>query len=164
MPSFDPRSCRRSFSSLAALLVAAIHLAGCGAGTGDTETVDHEIDALNPVYGVDYSWARPSPAALHADGYAFAARYLSYEPSKNISAGEVQALRAAGLDTVVVWEQGSTDMLDGYARGVEHAQAADAQAKAAGMPAGRPIYFAATSTRSRASSRPSTPTWTAWPR
>jgi hypothetical protein len=125
-----------------ALLVAAIPLvAGCGAESPD-EDLDTLEDALNPRYGVDYAWARPTPAHLKAQGYTFAARYLSYDTTgKNLTAGEANQLKAAGIDIVANWEWGADDALDGYQRGVEHAKTAESQAKAAGMPAGRPIYF-----------------------
>jgi hypothetical protein len=135
-------SARTLLRGLTILSFAALPLAGCGAGDDSAESVDNRDDAITTAVGVDYSWARPSPAHLRSEGYSFAARYLSYEPSKNISAGEVQALKAAGMDVVVVWENGANDALDGYQTGVKHAQAAVAQAAAAGMPAGRPIYFA----------------------
>jgi hypothetical protein len=125
------------------LLVAALPLVvGCAVGPDSTEGVDTRDDALSPTFGVDYSWARPSPAHLKSEGYTFVSRYLSYDTSgKNLTPGEANALKAAGLDIVVNWEQGGDDALDGYQRGVQHAQAAEAQAHADGMPAGRPIYF-----------------------
>jgi hypothetical protein len=130
-------------SALRFVAAALPLIVGCSGGASDGESVGEQGDALNPVYGVDYSWARPSPSSLKAQGFAFAARYLSWNTSgKNISAGEAHSLEQAGLDVVLVWEDGASDALDGYAKGVQEAQAAEAQAVAAGMPAGRPIYFA----------------------
>lgn len=95
------------------------------------------------VFGVDYAWGRPGAKALQAAGVHFAARYLSHDTSgKNLSAGEAQALSDAGIWLVVVWETTATRALDGRSAGVADAQAAAAQAKDCGMPAGRPIYFA----------------------
>jgi hypothetical protein len=126
------------------VLVAALPLlAGCGAGGGGAETVSDRGDELNPVYGVDYAWARPSLGHLKSEGYGFVARYLSYDTTgKSLSAGEARAIEAAGMDVVVVWEESGTDALSGYAAGASDARAADAQARADGMPGGRPIYFA----------------------
>ena len=93
--------------------------------------------------GIDYAWQHPDPAAIAAAGYTFACRYLSRDPSKNITLGEAQALAAHGIWCVANWEYGAQDMLRGYAGGIADAQAALAQAKAAGMPDGRPIYFSA---------------------
>ena len=129
-------------------LTVAVMLSGAAAGcsphsTTNEESATNKASALNPIYGVDYSWARPDPNQLAGDGYQFAARYLSYTGvGKNLSAGEADALRAAGVDVVVVWEQNANDALQGYQRGVSDAQTADAQAHADGMPDGRPIYFA----------------------
>jgi hypothetical protein len=122
----------------AAVLIAAT-AAGCGAAA-DSGSVSDELTSR---YGIDYAWGRPAPATIRADGYAFAARYLSYDTTgKNLSAGEAHALRAAGIDVVVVWEQNATDALDGYGTGASDAREAERQAAACGMPAGRPIYFA----------------------
>jgi hypothetical protein len=93
--------------------------------------------------GVDFSWDRPSPAGLHADGYTFAVRYLSYSTTgKNLTVDEASALIAANMDIAAVWETGATDALDGNARGASDAAEALRQATAVGMPDGRPIYFA----------------------
>ena len=93
--------------------------------------------------GVDYAWTHPDPAALAAAGYRFACRYLSRDPSKNLTLAEAQALAQHGIAVVANWEYGAQDMLRGRAGGVADAQLALAQATAAGMPAGRPVYFSA---------------------
>jgi hypothetical protein len=135
----------RSFRGLAgiALLAALVPVTGCSVEHADEADVDSLGDAVSgPGFGVDYSWARPSPAGLKADGYEFVSRYLSYGSSgKNLTKGEADGLKAAGLDIVCNWEEGAEDALGGYATGVAHAQAAQAQAVADGMPADRPIYF-----------------------
>jgi len=100
--------------------------------------VNFQSDSRN---GVDYSWGRPSPSGLRSAGYTFAARYLSGDSSKNITASEAQALTAAGVDIVSNWEYGQYDTLDGYDGGVRDATQAQSQAAAAGMPGDRPIYF-----------------------
>jgi hypothetical protein len=106
------------------------------------EDASEALNAITVRRGVDYSWARPSPAGLHAAGYTFAVRYLSYDTTgKNLTISEARALQAAGVDVVANWEYGARDALSGHARGVSDAQEALRQATAAGMPAGRPIYF-----------------------
>src|SRR5262249_4165282 len=128
--------------SISLFAMALPLMVGCG-GEGDGgEGVDATNDALDPRYGVDYAWARPSLSHLKAEGYTFVSRYLSYDTTgKNLTATEANALKAAGIDIVANWEWGPTDALDGYQRGVEHAQAAQSQATACGMPTGRPLYF-----------------------
>ena len=121
--------------------VVVLVLFACGSPPDDR--VASSTQPLVTAVGVDYSWARPDPGALHSEGYTFAARYLSHDTSgKTIDAGEANALWGAGVDVVVVWEDGAYNVLGGWGQGVADAQAADAIASAAGMPAGRPIYFA----------------------
>ncbi len=116
---------------------ASVLLLGCsGDGTGDTSS------ATTTQKGVDFSDARPSPSGLRAEGYTFAVRYLSNYAPKNLTASEADALHKAGVDVVVVWEDGADNSLGGYNQGVKDAKEAAAQAAADGMPAGRPIYFA----------------------
>ena len=62
--------------TILSLALAALPLAGCGAGGDSAESVDDRDDAIDATYGVDYSWARPSPEHLRSEGYTFAARYL----------------------------------------------------------------------------------------
>jgi hypothetical protein len=122
-------------------LVSILGFIACG--SPPDEHANASSAALVTAVGVDYSWARPDPNGLHNEGYAFAARYLSHDTSgKTITQGEADALWQAGVDVVVVWEDSATNALGGYGQGVADAQAADALAAAAGMPAGRPIYFA----------------------
>ncbi len=93
--------------------------------------------------GVDYPWSHPSPASLKAAGKKFALRYLSHNASKNLSRAEAGALAADGISVGVVWESTADRPLSGRTAGADDARDALAQARACGMPAGRPIYFAA---------------------
>jgi hypothetical protein len=93
--------------------------------------------------GVDYAWKHPSPAALKAAGIGFACRYLATDTSKALSKAEATALATAGIWSVVVWETTAKRMLAGKLGGVADAKAAAIQAASCGMPASRPIYFAA---------------------
>jgi Domain of unknown function (DUF1906) len=89
--------------------------------------------------GVDYSYDRPDPAALVAAGKRFACRYLSDNPSKNLTRAEADAGAAAGLWWVVVWEEHGGGLTTPPA---ESAAESIRQAQALGIPAGRPIYAA----------------------
>ena len=91
--------------------------------------------------GIDYSCSPPSAAALKAAGVQFAARYLSWTPSKNLTYAERNALLNAGIAIAVVWETTAGRMLSGSAAGVADAHAACGQADALNLP-GVPIYFA----------------------
>jgi hypothetical protein len=94
------------------------------------------------MFGVDYSWARPSPPALRSAGVQFVCRYLSGDTSKDLSIGEARELCTAGLWIVVVWESGAEQALGGYAAGAADAGQAVKLAESCGMPAGRPVFFA----------------------
>jgi hypothetical protein len=92
--------------------------------------------------GVDYAWSHPGGKALQQAGKHFAARYLSNDPQKNISRAEADDLAAHDVSSVVVWESTAKRPLSGRAAGISDAKAAVKQAAAAGMPKGRPVYFA----------------------
>jgi hypothetical protein len=126
---------------LAALAAFALAGSACG-GAHDGEPVGTSSSAITPTYGCDYSFARPSPASIIAQGFTFAARYVSGGGGKDLTAGEANELSAAGLDIVVVWEASGTAALNGYAQGASDARAAAAEAASCGEPDDRPIYFA----------------------
>src|SRR5205807_968244 len=105
-----PRMPSTLFRSIA-LVTCALSCASSPPDTGE------EVAALTVATGVDYAWSHPSPSAVRADGYTFAARYLSYDPSKNLSVGEKDALWGAGVDVIVVWEQTAAAALNGYGQG-----------------------------------------------
>ena len=94
------------------------------------------------VFGIDYAWGRPGPTAIKGIGAKFVCRYLSHDTGKNLTAAEARSLSAAGIWIVVVWETTAQRSLAGKAAGAADAREADRQAKACGMPAGRPVYFA----------------------
>ncbi|MFC0038236.1 DUF1906 domain-containing protein [Actinomadura rayongensis] len=95
------------------------------------------------VFGVDYAWGRPGPAALKKAGVRFVCRYLSHDTSgKNLTRAEAEQLSDAGLWLVVVWESTASRALSGRSGGVADARDAARQAAACGMPGDRPIYFA----------------------
>jgi len=123
---------------LGLLCLFAMAVGGCGS-KDDFESQSSDIGSRK---GLDYAWARPSPGGMRAQGFTFAARYLSYDPSKDISLGERNALKNAGIDVVVVWETSATRALNGYGAGASDASQAESEALASGMPHGRPIYFA----------------------
>lgn len=92
--------------------------------------------------GVDYSSGHPGGAALAAAGMAFAARYVSHTDGKNISAAEAADLAAHRVSVVLVWETTANRAAAGRTAGIADAHEALSQATAAGMPPGRPLYFA----------------------
>lgn len=93
------------------------------------------------IEGVDYAFSKPSASALKAAGKRFAVRYGGPgSAGKQLTAGELAGLRAAGID-VVANAEGAAAGFTGTAAGRSWAQQARDYFEALGMPAGRPIYF-----------------------
>jgi hypothetical protein len=110
------------------------------------------------IEGVDYSSARPKPADLVAAGKKFVVRYCPYQVrvngvlqwvQKGLTASEITALRAAGLDLVFNFEsiagrmkQGGTTAI-ARANGIADAKLVEAAIARLAMPAGTVCYFSA---------------------
>lgn len=94
-----------------------------------------------PRMGVDYSFGRPTPKALRAEGATFACRYLT-GAGKALERDEARGLSLAGLDIVACFEGGAENMLGGAEQGRKDADFAVKAALALAMPSRRPIYFA----------------------
>lgn len=92
--------------------------------------------------GIDIAWDRPSVAQIKATGAHFVARYFSHDPTKDLTAGEVQQYKAAGLGIVTVFESSAGRALQGHAAGVQDAQSAVNERAAVGLPSTAPIYWA----------------------
>lgn len=93
--------------------------------------------------GIDYASARPNLDEVKADGFVFVARYVcAVVGTKVITKAEADAIKAAGLGLVLVYEQYERRPLEGRIAGSQDAIVALAQSIAAGFPKDRPIYFA----------------------
>lgn len=96
------------------------------------------------ITGCDYSFSRPKVSVLQAGGLHFAGRYYSTPGNpKNLDASEAVRLLSHGIDIVTVYETTANWMRGGYQAGAGAARSAEMQAKAAGQPAGSPIFYAA---------------------
>jgi hypothetical protein len=95
---------------------------------------------------LDYSVARPDPAAIKAAGYSGVVRYLAPDNplthAKLLLPAERDALLEAGLTITLVWEYTAGRAAAGYQAGVDDAKAAEAQADALGYPKSCPIFYA----------------------
>lgn len=80
--------------------------------------------------------------ALKATGIEFAPRYLSHDIAKDLSPAEAEALSAAGILIVTVWESSATAALSGFTQGQRDAQQAMVLAEQCGQPERSAIYFA----------------------
>lgn len=92
--------------------------------------------------GIDIAWDRPTVTEIQATGAHFVARYFSSDPTKDLTAGEVQQYSAAGLGIITVFETTAGRALQGHAAGTADAQQANIERAAVGLPQGMPIYFA----------------------
>lgn len=91
--------------------------------------------------GLDFSWARPGGAAIHAAGKSFVVRYL-YNGGKGLTRAEIQDYQNNALKIALVYEEDGRELLGGFAAGVRVAHSARALADSLGIPAGAPIHFA----------------------
>ena len=83
----------------------------------------------------DYSAGRPGGAALRAAGFSGVIRYVGTPGrAKNITAGEYQDLVGHSLSVLLVHENGTGDVLRGYAGGVADAHSALDNARACSIP------------------------------
>lgn len=93
--------------------------------------------------GCDYAWKpHPTIGALRTAGITFVCRYLSRDPSKNLTGAELAALVGNGIHVVLNWEDGAQNMAGGHAQGILDAQDAADQRAALGMD-DAPVYFSA---------------------
>lgn len=95
------------------------------------------------LFGIDYSASRPDPACLALNGVQFVGRYL--EPAadwKTLKRAEADALRAAGIAIVGMYELGADRALSGFKAGAADALGVAAHLDDVGMPDDRPVYFA----------------------
>jgi hypothetical protein len=97
---------------------------------------------VNPIPGLDYAWNRPTTDTLKKAGAQWIGRYLSADPTKNLTAPEYLRLTAAGLPVVVVWETTANRAGAGYTAGVNDAKAALALADSIGLGPDSVIHFA----------------------
>lgn len=82
--------------------------------------------------------------AMYAAGMRFACRYLvpASMAWKRLTRAEAEAITAAGLKIVSVFQRGTNDAKGGAANGARDGKAAYLEAKAIGQPEGTAIYFA----------------------
>ena len=100
-----------------------------------------KIEASNRE-GIDWAFGDVSPEVMLANGKTFACRYLSHDESKSLSVKEAIRYSRAGIDLVVVWEDGGEGARSGYPKGQSDANTALAKARLLGKPHDAPIFFA----------------------
>jgi Rv2525c-like, glycoside hydrolase-like domain len=93
----------------------------------------------SPTLAIDYAWQHPSPQAIVNAGYHDVWRYLSNDPSKDITAPEADSLLAVGLGLGGLYETTGSEALGGASAGNANGASAVQKWKAVGAPAGSPL-------------------------
>lgn len=94
--------------------------------------------------GIDYSWARPTGAAIKAAGFDFVMRYVPFpgDQGKGLTVAELADLRANGLAVGLVFETTADRALAGADAGAADAKVCLAAQTLLGWPDSLPFYFA----------------------
>ena len=87
---------------------------------------------------IDYAWQHPDPAAIRAAGYTAVLRYLSNDPTKDVSAAEASQLGAAGLGVGIIWETTAQAALGSTVAGQQDGATVRSRLKALHAPTGMP--------------------------
>lgn len=87
---------------------------------------------------IDYAWQHPDPSAIRAAGYTAVLRYVSDDPTKDISAAEASQLGAVGLGVGVILETTGQEALGSTVAGQQHGAQLRSRLEALGAPAGIP--------------------------
>lgn len=95
----------------------------------------------HPAFGMDSETA-VAPAFHHAVRSQFAIRYSGAFTPKILTQSEYARNKANDIGTVVCFENGANNALQGYDQGKADAEFAMKQTSAMGRPAKRPIFFA----------------------
>jgi hypothetical protein len=96
------------------------------------------------VTGCDIAWQKPTGAQLAAAGIHFASLYVGQDTTgKNMTPAVVADYAAHGVAVIANFEYGAQQMLGGAPQGAVDAALGLQQARACGMPAGRPIIYSA---------------------
>lgn len=99
-------------------------------------------------FGLDYSTGRPSHSAMKAAGVTFAVRYIgssnhtSSRHPKFITPAEYNALKAAGFEVPLVFEQGPQRATGGRSAGLADAALTKAELAYLGLPPDYPVFYA----------------------
>lgn len=87
---------------------------------------------------IDYAWQHPSPADIAAAGYTAVIRYVSNDPTKDISAAEASQLAGVGLGVGLIYETTAQRALGSTVAGDQDGAAMLARLEALGAPPGVP--------------------------
>lgn len=105
------------------------------------------MSAIPETVGLDFSFTKPAPAAIVQAGYRFVIGYVSPLQAtgpnpKDLTAAELAAYIAVGLQVGLVYESGASRALGGSVAGREDGATARARATAIGYPRECVIWWA----------------------
>ena len=114
-PGVSRRRLLTSFGTATLVSAAGVRPASADSVPGPRQAQDVPVPVATDL---DYAWAPyPSVGAMTAAGYAFAIRYLSYSPAKNLTADEARALATGGIAVVCNWEATADGPRQGFGQG-----------------------------------------------
>lgn len=87
---------------------------------------------------IDYAWQHPDPAQVRAAGYDAVLRYVSTDPSKDLSPLEASGLHAAGLGIGLIFETTAQRALESSAAGGQDGAVMLARLRSLGAEIGTP--------------------------
>lgn len=93
---------------------------------------------MSELLAADYAWQHPDPAAIRAAGFTAVIRYVSTDPTKDISPAEAQQLHAAELGVGLVYETTAQRAYGSSAAGTQDGAAMRARLHLLAAPAGTP--------------------------
>lgn len=94
---------------------------------------------MTALLAIDYAWQHPQPAQIRSAGYTAVIRYLSQDPTKDISPAEVLSLHANGLGIGLIWETTADRALGSTVAGQADGAAVHDRLHALGAPPGTPV-------------------------
>lgn len=92
--------------------------------------------------GIDFSFAKPPVTEIKRANYEWVVGYTSMIPEKNLTRAYIESCVASGIRVTLVGQDGKSDPLGGYDRGVARAKEYFRQARALGYPADAVHFFA----------------------
>lgn len=93
---------------------------------------------MTDLLAADYAWQHPDPAAIRAAGYTAVLRYVSADPTKDLSATEATGLHDAGLGIGLIYETTAQRALSSTIGGGNDAMVMRIRMRQLGCPAGTP--------------------------
>lgn len=91
---------------------------------------------------IDYAWAQISAQWIKDQGFVGVQRYISHDPTKDLTPIERDNLRALDLSIGLVYEGPANAAAQGFAQGVADAQYANQRANSLGYPLVCTLWYA----------------------